>query len=231
MRADNAIDGLLAVLRQNIRQTLPRADLTATVLPGCPEILLYLFDPEKLQGPLSHDEAQAVVESPAYWSFCWASGQALASYLLAHPEIVKDKVVVDFGCGSGVVAIAAKCSGARLVYACDIDPGAIDAARANAVLNNVELEYISDWFNLDAGVDVVVAADILYDRENFIFLDEFTKKAKRVILGDSRVKNLADDRYVLRESITCRTCPDLNEFEEFNTVRIYLSGEEGETVL
>ena len=43
-----------------------------------------------------------------YWIFCWASGLAMAQWLLAEPDHVKDKVVLDFGAGSGVVAIAAK---------------------------------------------------------------------------------------------------------------------------
>lgn len=209
------------ILQKNIRKTLPRGDVKPVNLPGCPDIYLYLFDPEKLQGPLSHDEAQAVVELPAYWSFCWASGQALASYILANPSLVKGKRVVDFGCGSGIVSIAAKMAGASVVIACDIDLDALDAARANADLNRVSLEYSDDWFAIQDVIDVVVAADVLYDPENRVFLEEFASKSKQVVLGDSRIKNLADNRYQIKEVYTCRTWPDLHEFEEFNKVRIY----------
>jgi predicted nicotinamide N-methyase len=38
-------------------------------------------------------------ETP-YWIFCWASGLAMAQWLLAEPHHVKDKVVLDFGAGS-----------------------------------------------------------------------------------------------------------------------------------
>ncbi|MCP5205605.1 MAG: methyltransferase [Hahellaceae bacterium] len=214
---------LLSDLRARLHRTLPRGDLIATALPECPAIQLYLYDPNKLQGPLSHEEAQAAVECPAYWSFCWASGQVLALYIFEHPETVRGKVVVDFGCGSAVVAIAAKMAGAKKVIACDMDADAIVAAKANAALNSVELEYESDWFNLAGHYDLVVAADVLYDRDNLIFLDHFTAKSEKVLLGDSRVKNLADTRYKVVGSEVCRTWPDLNEFEEFNTVRIYLS--------
>src|SRR5699024_395554 len=48
------------------------------------------------------------------------------------------KTVLDFGCGSGVLAIAALLLGAKKVYACDIDPQALLATRENAKLNGVE---------------------------------------------------------------------------------------------
>jgi ribosomal protein L11 methyltransferase len=48
------------------------------------------------------------------------------------------KTVVDYGCGSGILAIAALLLGARMVYAVDIDPQAITATEGNAVKNNVQ---------------------------------------------------------------------------------------------
>ncbi|WP_111657413.1 50S ribosomal protein L11 methyltransferase [Isoalcanivorax indicus] len=47
------------------------------------------------------------------------------------------KTVLDFGCGSGVLAIAALLLGAERVLACDIDPQALMATRENAALNGV----------------------------------------------------------------------------------------------
>jgi len=47
--------------------------------------------------------------------------------------------VLDYGCGSGVLAIAARRFGARHVDAVDIDPAAIEATRANALANGVEI--------------------------------------------------------------------------------------------
>ncbi|MEL0081634.1 MAG: 50S ribosomal protein L11 methyltransferase [Gammaproteobacteria bacterium] len=45
--------------------------------------------------------------------------------------------VVDYGCGSGVLAVAACCLGANHVLAVDIDPQALVATRSNAELNHV----------------------------------------------------------------------------------------------
>jgi len=47
--------------------------------------------------------------------------------------------VLDYGCGSGVLAIAARRFGARQVDAVDVDPAAIEATRANALANGVEI--------------------------------------------------------------------------------------------
>lgn len=214
------------ILDQHLGKTLSRGRVAVTAPAGCPDIFLYLFDPGVLEGPLSHEEAQAVVAEPAYWSFCWASGQVLAAYILAHPHLVKGKKVMDFGSGSGVVAIAAAMSGAQEAIACDTDPAALDAATANARLNGVSIAVCEDWNGRPDDVDVVTAADVLYDPENRPLLTEFRMAAPSVILADSRLRNLGDDHYLQQDVIEGRTWPDLNEFEEFNRVRIYLAGVE-----
>ncbi|TXJ09788.1 MAG: 50S ribosomal protein L11 methyltransferase [Acinetobacter sp.] len=50
---------------------------------------------------------------------------------------LKDKVVIDYGCGSGILGVAALLLGAKYVYATDIDPQAVLATRQNAELNGV----------------------------------------------------------------------------------------------
>jgi len=47
--------------------------------------------------------------------------------------------VLDYGCGSGILAISAALFGALAVDAVDIDPAAIESARANALANNVAI--------------------------------------------------------------------------------------------
>lgn len=212
-------------LNHHLRQTLTRGRVAVSHPAGCPQIALYLFDPGVLEGPLSHEEAQAVVAEPAYWSFCWASGQVLAQWILDNPHWVAGKRVLDFGSGSGVVAVASALAGARQAIACDTDPAALDAARANAELNGVEIGLCDDWDNRPAGLDVVTAADVLYDPENRSLLGVFRESAGRVLLADSRMKVLGDDGYRKQATIEARTWPDLHEFEEFNRVRIYLAGE------
>ncbi|GAA5014833.1 50S ribosomal protein L11 methyltransferase [Acinetobacter puyangensis] len=50
---------------------------------------------------------------------------------------LQDKIVVDYGCGSGILGVAALLLGAKYVYATDIDPQAVLATKQNAELNGV----------------------------------------------------------------------------------------------
>lgn len=50
---------------------------------------------------------------------------------------VKDKIVIDYGCGSGILGVAALLLGAKKVYTTDIDPQAVLATQQNAELNGV----------------------------------------------------------------------------------------------
>jgi ribosomal protein L11 methyltransferase len=70
-----------------------------------------------------------------------------------------DKTVLDYGCGSGVLGIAALKLGARSVTALDIDPQAVLATRTNATDNEVteNLHVTQDANDIEATFNVVVA--------------------------------------------------------------------------
>ncbi|MBD3634181.1 MAG: 50S ribosomal protein L11 methyltransferase [Methylophaga sp.] len=53
---------------------------------------------------------------------------------------LKGKYVIDYGCGSGILAIAAALLGAERVIGVDTDPQALEATRENARRNGVEVE-------------------------------------------------------------------------------------------
>ena len=121
------------------------AQLVPCPLPGT-ALSLWLLDADNMDRAFSQEETRRILHEPPYWSFCWASGLALARYLAAHPEWVAGKRVLDFGAGSGVAGIAAVKAGALEVVACDLDPLALAACRANAELNQVALSYSADFF-------------------------------------------------------------------------------------
>ena len=52
---------------------------------------------------------------------------------------LEDKTVIDYGCGSGILAIAAALLGAKKVIGVDTDPQALEATQANAERNNVQI--------------------------------------------------------------------------------------------
>ncbi len=205
-----------------IKNMLSDAFVSIQKMPQCPEIPLYLIDPSTMVRPFNLDEVRRIWSHTAYWAFCWASGQVLARYILDHPEWVAGKKILDFGSGSGVVAIAAMKAGAREVIACDIDPDALKSCQQNAQLNQVTLTLSDDLFAItDEDIDVLIAADVLYDRENLSFLDTFFEYAPKVLLADSRIKDFQHPCYQPLDKIDSFTVPDLDEFDEFRLVSLY----------
>lgn len=65
--------------------------------------------------------------------------------------------VLDYGCGSGILAIAAARLGAGLVAGVDIDPQAVATARANAAQNGVTARFETSAAPLSGEYDLVVA--------------------------------------------------------------------------
>ena len=65
--------------------------------------------------------------------------------------------VLDYGCGSGILAIAAAKLGAAAVAGTDIDPQAIEASRANAARNRVSARFVLPDALAPDPVDIVVA--------------------------------------------------------------------------
>jgi predicted nicotinamide N-methyase len=210
-------------LQQHLQGIIPGARLDVTRLPDCPAIRLLLLNADYPQGALDPQQVQRVMDNPLYWVFCWASGQVLADYLLRNPHRVAGKRVVDFGCGSGVVAIAAALAGAAEVIACDIDPFALAAAQANARLNAVSLLLAQDFDAITGAVDLIIVADVLYDTGNLPWLQSFVHRAGQVLMADSRIKDFDRPPYRQIERCASSTVPDLDESGEFRDVRIYLA--------
>jgi predicted nicotinamide N-methyase len=122
-----------------------------------------------------------------YWCAPWAGGQALARWLLDHPEAVRDKRVMDFGAGSGLVAIAAMKAGAARVVAVDIDRFATAACEINATAKGVLVETVSHDLvgTAQPDIDVVVAGDVWYEQEPARRFDAwFRSLSVRILTGD-----------------------------------------------
>lgn len=75
-----------------------------------------------------------------------------------------DKVVIDYGCGSGILGVAALLLGAKHVYAVDIDPQAVLATNQNAARNNVEGQlqaFLPDDFRAFCAEQQVSAVNVI----------------------------------------------------------------------
>ena len=78
--------------------------------------------------------------------------------------------VLDLGCGSGILSIAALCLGASTAVAVDIDPKAVDVAYENAALNGIG----KDRYTVRAG-------DVLSDRS---LADELARQRYHLVLAN-----------------------------------------------
>jgi predicted nicotinamide N-methyase len=208
------------VLQQALGELLGDARLIAEQLPGT-DLRLWLIDPANMDRAFSPEETRRILEEPPYWCFCWASGLALARWLAQRPQWVRGKRVLDFGAGSGVAAIAAAQAGAAEVVACDLDPLALAACRANAELNGVTLAYSADFFAEADRFDLILVADVLYDRANLPLLDQFLSRGREALVADSRVRDFQHPLYRRLEVLDACTWPDLAEPAEFRRVSLY----------
>ncbi|MBU3055386.1 class I SAM-dependent methyltransferase [Pseudomonas indica] len=207
-------------LQHALSELLGDARLVAESLPGT-DLRLWLIDAENMDRAFSPEETRRILEEPPYWSFCWASGLALARWLAERPEWVRGKRVLDFGAGSGVAAIAAAKAGALEVVACDLDPLALDSCRANAALNDVALQYSEDFFAEADRFDLILVADVLYDRANLPLLDQFLSRGREALVADSRVRDFQHPLYRRLAVLDACTWPDLAEPAEFRSVSLY----------
>jgi predicted nicotinamide N-methyase len=127
---------------------------------------------------------------PPFWAFAWAGGQALARFLLDHPGLVAGRGLLDFGAGSGLVAIAAAKAGADPVLAAEIDPFAAAAIAANAALNEAELARTTHDVVDTAQTrwEIVTAGDMCYERamaDRLVpWLRRLAGQGALVLLGD-----------------------------------------------
>ncbi|KSW25650.1 MULTISPECIES: 50S ribosomal protein L11 methyltransferase [unclassified Pseudomonas] len=109
-----------------------------------PEAVNLLLDPGLAFGTGTHPTTALCLE--------WLDGQELAG-----------ETVLDFGCGSGILAIAALLLGAKRALGTDIDPQALEASRDNATRNGIDPALFPVYLpaDLPAGQADVVVANIL----------------------------------------------------------------------
>lgn len=188
-----------------------RANTTLQAPPHVPEINLYLADEAHDLWHKTEEELATIGLPPPFWAFAWAGGQGVARYVLDHPDMVKDRTVLDFASGSGLVGIAAAMAGAARVTSCDIDPFTRPAIHLNTAANGVAVEtLIHDLIDTDHDWDVVLAGDVFYEKPLADRLVPwFTALAARgatVIVGDPGrsyfPKNLLEELAVYAVPVT-----------------------------
>jgi SAM-dependent methyltransferase len=115
-------------------------------------------------------------------AFIWGAGAALASYLY-RSDVLRDQLrnshVLELGCGTAVVSIAAAAAGAKRVLATDL-PSRLQAAKRNVAANDalvgtgVVRVAALDWNEGEDGVRRVVAEDEDEDGFDLVFGADLT---------------------------------------------------------
>jgi predicted nicotinamide N-methyase len=167
-----------------------RANTAIGKPPLVPEIRLHLATQVTPLWQATEASLARFGTPPPFWAFAWAGGQALARYILDHPETVAGKNVLDVASGSGMVAIAAAKAGAARVIAADIDPYAAESIALNAALNEVTIG-VETRDLLDrgpAGWGVVTAGDVCYEEpmasRMLALLRRIAARGRLALLGD-----------------------------------------------
>ncbi len=141
-----------------------RAHTTVARAALVPEIALHLASEITPIWHATEDWLRQQNIAPPFWAFAWPGGQALAREVLDRPALVAGRRVLDFAAGCGIAAVAAAMCHAALVEACELDPLALAAIRANAALNGVAVETPEgDLVGSACRWDVILAGDVCYE--------------------------------------------------------------------
>lgn len=192
--------------------------------PLVPEIRLHLATEVTPLWQATEESLARGAVPPPYWAFAWAGGQALARYLLDNPQILAGRTVLDFGSGSGLVAIAAAKSGARHVTAAESDHFAAAAIAVNAALNAIPLAVTTADLvgSADCRWEVVTAGDVCYEREMaervVPWLRALADQGCVVLLGDPGRAYLPSAGLVERARYRVPTSRELEDRDERETV-------------
>lgn len=187
--------------------------------PLVPELVLYLATESLPIWRRTEEELGASGVPPPYWAFAWAGGQALARYVLDHPELVAGRTVLDLGAGSGLAAIAAAKAGARSVLALDIDALANAATLLNAAANGVSVS-VSSRDVLAEGLpeaDTLLVGDLFYERELaedvLELIEDAAMRGMDVLVGDPRRSYFPVERFAKVASYDVPVTRELEDAE------------------
>jgi predicted nicotinamide N-methyase len=110
-------------------------------------------------------EAGQICDVP-FWAIAWPAARALSLFISAHPEMFRDKAVLDFGCGCGIAGITAAKQGG-IVTLNDIDPLATYVASINCQINTVSCTISAENLLSDStphSFDIILIADCFYQK-------------------------------------------------------------------
>jgi len=201
-----------------------RANTAIATPPLVPEIRLYLASEITPIWQASEDALARANVPPPFWAFPWAGGQALARYVIDHPEAVAGRHVLDFGAGSGLVAIAAALAAAAPITAAEIDGFAVAAIALNAALNDVAVAVETADLIAAPGRswDIVLVGDMCYEQPLAARLTAWLRtlagQGVTILLGDPGRSYVPTSGLTALARYTVPTSRELEDRESRETV-------------
>ncbi len=148
------------------------------------ELICEAMTPEEQLDPFAEDLCP-------YFGILWPAAEALAQFLHAYPELIKNKKVLELGCGLGYPSMVATYQGAE-VLATDFHPDVEFYFQRNCRHSALSCSYKRlNWREGSGDIgqfDVVMGSDILYEskhaREVALGLLKFLKPGGTILLSD-----------------------------------------------
>lgn len=175
------------------------------------DLICEAMTPEEKLDPFAEDLCP-------YFGILWPSSIGLAQYLENHPELVKNKTILELGCGLGLPSLMAKFLGAQ-VLATDFHPDVEKYFLRNCRHSSLECRYQRlNWRedSLSQKFDVVIGSDVLYEskhpKEVAKGLIKYLKPKGKMILSDP-------GRAYLQQFIDAMKAEGLNEELAFERVQ------------
>jgi ribosomal protein L11 methyltransferase len=164
--AEDIVARVASAAREAGLDDLPEIELTEVAEQNWVQLTQSQFEPIRITDRLWIVPSWHQAPNPRAINLVLDPGMAFGTG--SHPttslclEWLNDSIrggesVLDYGCGSGILGIAALKLGAGRTVGADIDEQALQAAAANAAVNGVPLEVISSRQSLTDTFDIVVA--------------------------------------------------------------------------
>ena len=126
-----------------------------------------------------------------YFGILWPAAEALSIYLNHHPELIKNKSILELGCGLGYPSLVATHLGAKFL-ATDFHPDVEEYFLRNCRHSNMSCDYMRlNWREdkQDIGLfDIVMGSDVLYESKHASEvakgLIRFLKPGGKILLSD-----------------------------------------------
>ena len=201
------------------REDFIRANTAILSPPLVPEVKLHLATEAVPLWQKTEEELGEIGLPPPFWAFAWAGGQALARYMIDHPETVGGARIIDLASGSGLVAIAAMKAGAATALAADIDEFSATAIALNATLNDITITITTD--DLLAApppdCDAILVGDLFYEQSLalrvFDWLEIAQRSGTRILIGDPGRAYLPKLRLIQLATYSVPVTRDLEDAE------------------